>query len=402
MQKYDYLVLGAGVVGLSIALELRTRFPEASVHVLEKEAGDSMHASGRNSGVLHAGFYYSPDSLKAKLTVDGNRKLKEFCQAEGVPVITCGKVVVAQHEDQVPLLHELKRRGDANGVELQLVDEVELNRLEPLAETRGLALWSPNTAVSDPKAVSKALRSKAERLGVTFQFDTQVQHLADEFVTTTSGQQIDFHHFVNAAGLYSDKIAQMQGFGEKYSMMPFIGLYHYAPALKGTLQRHIYPTPDPRNPFLGVHFTRTVDGSVKVGPTAIPLLSREQYSLLKGLSAREFIEILSNYPKFVTSGHHDVWSLVRTELPKLSRTHLLGEAKKLSSKIDLGEFNVFGKPGIRAQLFDRALGKLEMDFVVEGDAKSTHVLNAVSPGWTTCLSFAEYVVDGIEARQGAK
>jgi L-2-hydroxyglutarate oxidase LhgO len=352
--------------------------------------------------VLHAGFYYSPDSLKAKLTVDGNRKLKEFCQAEGVPVITCGKVVVAQHEDQVPLLHELKRRGDANGVELQLVDEVELNRLEPLAETRGLALWSPNTAVSDPKAVSKALRSKAERLGVTFQFDTQVQHLADEFVTTTSGQQIDFHHFVNAAGLYSDKIAQMQGFGEKYSMMPFIGLYHYAPALKGTLQRHIYPTPDPRNPFLGVHFTRTVDGSVKVGPTAIPLLSREQYSLLKGLSAREFIEILSNYPKFVTSGHHDVWSLVRTELPKLSRTHLLGEAKKLSSKIDLGEFNVFGKPGIRAQLFDRALGKLEMDFVVEGDAKSTHVLNAVSPGWTTCLSFAEYVVDGIEARQGAK
>lgn len=402
MQKYDYLVLGAGIVGLSIALELRTRFPGASVHVLEKEAADSMHASGRNSGVLHAGFYYSPDSLKAKLTVDGNRKLKEFCHAEGVPVITCGKVVVAQNEDQVPLLHELKRRGDANGVELQLVDEVDLNRLEPLAETKGLALWSPNTAVSDPKAVSKALRSKAERLGVSFQFDTQVNHLGNEFVTTSYGQRIDFYHFVNAAGLYSDRIAQMQGFGEKYSMMPFIGLYHYAPALKGTLQRHIYPTPDPRNPFLGVHFTRTVDGSVKVGPTAIPLLSREQYSLLKGFSAREFAEILSNYPKFVTSGHHDVWSLVRTELPKLSRTHLLGEAKKLSSKIDVGKFNVFGKPGIRAQLFDRALGKLEMDFVVEGDANSTHVLNAVSPGWTTCLSFSEYVVDGIEARRGAK
>ena len=402
MAKYDYLVLGAGVVGLSIAIELRTRFPKASVHVLEKESGDSMHASGRNSGVLHAGFYYSPDSLKAKLTVDGNRRLKEFCQTEGVPVVTCGKVVVAQHGDQVPLLLELKRRGDANGVELDLVDEVELRKLEPLAETKEVALWSPNTAVSDPKAVSKALRTKAQRVGVSFEFETQVVRLGSHFATTSTGQRIDFDHFVNAAGLYSDKIAQMQGFGEKYSMMPFIGLYHYAPALKGTLKRHIYPTPDPRNPFLGVHFTRTVDGSVKVGPTAIPLLSREQYSVLQGLNAREFMEILSNYPKFITSGHHDVWSLVRTELPKLSRSHLLGQAKKLSSKIDVSKFNVFGKPGIRAQLFDRSLGKLEMDFVVEGDSNSTHVLNAVSPGWTTCLSFAEYVVDGIEARQGAR
>lgn len=400
MQKYDYLVLGAGVVGLSIAIELRTRYPQSTVHVLEKEAGDSMHASGRNSGVLHAGFYYSPDSLKAKLTVDGNRRLKEFCQAEGVPVITCGKVVVAQTQDQVPLLHELKRRGDANGVQLEVVSEAELERLEPLAETTDIALWSPNTAVSDPNAVSKALRSKAERIGVSFQFDTQVTSLGSDFLATRSGQRIEFSHFVNAAGLYSDKIAQMQGFGEKYSMMPFIGLYHYAPALKGTLQRHIYPTPDPRNPFLGVHFTRTVDGSVKVGPTAIPLLSREQYSILKGLSPREFVEILSNYPKFITSGYHDVWSLVRTELPKISRSHLLREAAKLSSKIDVSKFNVFGKPGIRAQLFDRSLGKLEMDFVVEGDSRSTHVLNAVSPGWTTCLSFAEYVVDGIEARQG--
>ncbi len=402
MRKYEYVVLGAGVVGISIAIELRTRFPHSSVLVLDKEPSDSQHASGRNSGVLHAGFYYSPDSLKAKLTVDGNRRLKEFCQAEGVPVVTCGKVVVAQSDEQVPLLVELKRRGDANGVELELVDEGELVKLEPLAETKELALWSPNTAVSNPQLVSKALRGKAERLGVAFEFDSQVVSLESKSAVTSRGQRIGFDHFVNAAGLYSDKIAQMQGYGLKYSMMPFIGLYHYAPDLKGTLKRHIYPTPDPRNPFLGVHFTRTVDGSVKVGPTAIPLLSREQYSLLEGLNAREFVDIIANYPKFMSSGHHDVWSLVRTELPKLSRRHLLGEARKLSSKIDVSKFKVYGKPGIRAQLFDRVLGKLEMDFIVEGDDVSTHVLNAVSPGWTTCLSFAEYVVDGIAARRSSK
>ncbi len=402
MRKFEYVVLGAGVVGISIAIELRTRFPYSSVLVLDKEPSDSQHASGRNSGVLHAGFYYSPDSLKAKLTVDGNRRLKEFCQAEGVPVVTCGKVVVAQSEEQVPLLVELKRRGDVNGVELELVDEDELVKLEPLAETKELALWSPNTAVSNPQLVSKALRDKAERLGVAFEFDSQVVSLESRSVGTSRGEQIGFDHFVNAAGLYSDKIAQMRGYGLKYSMMPFIGLYHYAPDLKGTLKRHIYPTPDPRNPFLGVHFTRTVDGSVKVGPTAIPLLSREQYSLIEGLNAREFVDIIANYPKFMSSGHHDVWSLVRTELPKLSRRHLLGEARKLSSKIDVSKFNVYGKPGIRAQLFDRVLGKLEMDFIVEGDDESTHVLNAVSPGWTTCLSFAEYVVDGIVARRWSR
>jgi L-2-hydroxyglutarate oxidase LhgO len=149
---------------------------------------------------------------------------------------------------------------------------------------------------------------------------------------------------------------------------------------------------------LGVHFTRTAAGDVKVGPTAIPILSREQYGLFEGFSFSEFFAILANYPKFIMSEHHDVWSLMKTELPKLSRQHLLKQATKLSSKIDVSKFTVAGKPGIRAQLFDKSQGKLEMDFVIEGDARSTQVLNAVSPGWTSCFSFAEYVVDDLESR----
>ena len=399
--KADYLIIGGGVVGLAIAKEIKGRFPSSTVAVLEKEPAVALHASGRNSGVLHAGFYYSPESLKAKLTRDGNERMRNFCIENGLPLLETGKVVVARRQEDVPVLSELHRRGVANGVDVELVDPDRLAILEPLAETIDLALWSPRTAVADPAAVALALESNLRKAGVDFYFNQQVSKIKSHSLTTKNGDTFEFGHLVNAAGLYSDVMAKELGFGERYSMIPFIGLYFYAPALKGTLERHIYPTPDPRNPFLGVHFTKTAHGDVKVGPTAIPILSREQYGFFEGLKASELLGILANYPRFIGSKHHDVWSLVKTELPKLSRKHLLGQAAKLTSKIDVSKFTVPGKPGIRAQLFDKREAKLEMDFVIEGDENSTHVLNAVSPGWTSCFSFAEYVVDDMEHRQKA-
>jgi (S)-2-hydroxyglutarate dehydrogenase len=327
--------------------------------------------------------------------------MRNFCIENGLPLLETGKVVVARRQEDVPVLSELHRRGVANGVDVELVDPDRLAILEPLAETIDLALWSPRTAVADPAAVALALESNLRKAGVDFYFNQQVSKIKSHSLTTKNGDTFEFGHLVNAAGLYSDVMAKELGFGERYSMIPFIGLYFYAPALKGTLERHIYPTPDPRNPFLGVHFTKTAHGDVKVGPTAIPILSREQYGFFEGLKASELLGILANYPRFIGSKHHDVWSLVKTELPKLSRKHLLGQAAKLTSKIDVSKFTVPGKPGIRAQLFDKREAKLEMDFVIEGDENSTHVLNAVSPGWTSCFSFAEYVVDDMELRQKA-
>jgi len=399
--RADYLIIGGGVVGLAIAMELRKRNPKASIAVLEKESAVALHASGRNSGVLHAGFYYSPESLKAKLTRDGNERMRAFCIQNNLPLIETGKVVVAQRPEDVPALSELHRRGVANGVNVELVDPDRLATLEPLAETIDLALWSPRTAVADPAAVGIALEDNLRKDGVEFFFNQEVSKIRPGSLTTKSGDAFEYGHLINAAGLYSDVMAKELGFGERYSMIPFIGLYFYAPELKGTLQRHIYPTPDPRNPFLGVHFTKTAHGDVKVGPTAIPILSREQYGFFEGLKANELTGILANYPRFIGSKHHDVWSLVKTELPKLSRKHLLRQAAKLSSKVDVSKFTVPGKPGIRAQLFDKREARLEMDFVIEGDAISTHVLNAVSPGWTSCFSFAEYVVNDMELRQKA-
>jgi L-2-hydroxyglutarate oxidase LhgO len=237
-------------------------------------------------------------------------------------------------------------------------------------------------------------------LGGEISYGTLVNGVSGNRLDTSKGE---FHagHIVNASGLYADKIAAMFGFGSRYTMLPFLGLYIYAPKLKGTLKRHIYPTPDPGNPFLGVHLTTTVDGSVKVGPTAIPVLSREQYSLTSGFNAREFFQILGTYPKFALSPHHDVLSLLRTELPKLSRRVLVRQAKKLAPSIKLEDFTQVGKPGIRAQLFNLQDKKLEMDFVVEGDARSTHVLNAVSPAWTSCISFSKFVVDQMQEKGAA-
>jgi L-2-hydroxyglutarate oxidase len=396
----DFLIIGAGVVGVCIGTEILRRNPKARVTILEKEASVGQHASGRNSGVIHAGFYYSPDSLKARLTRDGNAQLREFAKVRELRIQNTGKVVVAQSAKDVPKIHDLYSRGVANGVEVEVVSSSQLKEIEPLAKTHEIALWSPNTGVGDPMQFMNEFTKEFLELGGEISYGTSVKRLSATTVGTSRGS---FHsgHIINASGLYADKIASMFGFGSRYTMLPFLGLYIYAPRLKGTLKRHIYPTPDPRNPFLGVHLTTTVDGSVKVGPTAIPVLSREQYSLTSGFNARECFEILSTYPKFALSPHHDVISLLRTELPKLSQRVLVRQAKKLAPSIKVEDFTQVGKPGIRAQLFDLKERKLEMDFVVEGDAQSTHVLNAVSPAWTSCISFSKFVVDQMHEKGAA-
>jgi L-2-hydroxyglutarate oxidase LhgO len=396
----DYVIIGSGVVGVSIGAELLRRNPERRVVILEKELSAGLHASGRNSGVIHAGFYYSPDSLKARLTRDGNFQLREFAKRRGLRIQNTGKVVVAQNIKDVPKINDLFARGIANGVEVEVVSASELNKIEPLATTHEVALWSPNTGVGDPMEFMNEFTKEFIELGGEISYGTLVNGISGNRLDTSKGE---FHagHIVNASGLYADKIAAMFGFGSRYTMLPFLGLYIYAPKLKGTLKRHIYPTPDPRNPFLGVHLTTTVEGSVKVGPTAIPVLSREQYSLTSGFNAKEFFQILGTYPKFALSPHHDVLSLLRTELPKLSRRVLVRQAKKLAPSIKLEDFTQLGKPGIRAQLFDLKDKKLEMDFVVEGDTNSTHVLNAVSPAWTSCISFSKFVVDQMQEKGAA-
>lgn len=393
----DFLIVGGGIVGLAIASALKDEWPDAQIHLLEKEVDSISHASGRNSGVLHAGFYYSPESLKAQLTRDGNRLLKEFCVNRNVPIRETGKVVVTTSTKQLEQLDELYRRGIANGVELKMVDESELRELEPLAKTVQRALWSPSTSVADPKRVTAEFAQAGLDRGNHIHYQTTYIRHRDGCVETNKGL-FEPGHVINCAGLFADRVAADFGYADKYVMLPFIGLYAYAPSLAGTLKRHVYPVPDPKNPFLGVHATVTESGLVKIGPTAIPALSREAYRALRDLRTSDLLEIVRTYPKFLSSPHHQVGRLIATELPKYSRSWLVHEARKLVPSLKRRDFTVKGQPGIRAQLFDLKNKKLEMDFVVEGDSRSTHVLNAVSPAWTSSLAVAQYVKEDIKRR----
>jgi L-2-hydroxyglutarate oxidase LhgO len=395
----DFLVIGGGIIGVAVARELRRRHPEASVTVLEKEPAVGRHASGRNSGVLHAGFYYTADSLKARFTRDGNATLRDYCRAKGLPLNQCGKLVVARTAADHPQMDELLRRGAANGVTLESISEAEARKIEPRVKTCERAIWSPNTATADPAAVIAAMRSDAEREGVRFALGTAFRRRHGNEAETSQGRW-SAGYVVNAAGLQADRIARQFGFSEHYTILPFKGLYLYSDEPAGALRTNIYPVPDLRNPFLGVHFTVTVDGHAKIGPTAIPAFWREQYAGLSGLSLRDLAEIARLQLGLLFSAGFEFRRLAWEELAKYDRGHLVALAGRLAEGVRVENYRRWGRSGIRAQLLDTRTRKLEMDFVLEGDERSMHVLNAVSPGWTCSIPFAAHVVDEIGRRRG--
>lgn len=387
----DVAVIGGGIVGLALADALLAAHPDSSLVVLDKEPLLGAHASGRNSGVLHAGFYYSPDTLKARLTRRGNVLLHEFCEEHGVPVRRCGKVVVARSSAELPALDVLVGRAAANGVPVESVDARQLRELEPLARTAERALWSPTTSSASPVAVLEALADRVRRRGGEVRVGSEVVGAGPGTVRLRDSA-LSVGHVVNAAGLQADRVARWFGMCDDYVVLPFKGLYWYGDWAPGRLQRHVYPVPDPRNPFLGVHLTVTVDGRAKIGPTAMPALWRESYGGVRRASGRDVGEVARLLPRFLTSSQHDVPALMRAELPMVWRRHLVGEARRLVPSVRPANFRERGRPGVRAQLFHLPTKRLEMDFLVRGDASSTHVLNAVSPAWTSSLAFAQHVV----------
>jgi len=395
MPSTDFLVVGGGIIGIAIARELRRRHPDLSVTVLEKEPACGLHASGRNSGVLHAGFYYTADSLKARFTRDGNRALAAYCDAKGLPLNRCGKLVVARTVADHPQMDELLRRGVANGVVLESITEAEARVIEPRVKTCERAIWSPATATADPGALLVAMRGDAEREGIAFALaDGFRRRRGDEVESARTSWRAGY--VVNAAGLHADRIARQYGFSERYRILPFKGLYLYGDDAGGPFRTNIYPVPDLRNPFLGVHFTVTVDGHAKIGPTAIPAFWREQYAGLSGFDARDLAEIAALQSGLLVSAGFEFRRLAVEEMRKYRRRHLVALAGELATDVKPEHWRRWGRAGIRAQLLDIRTRKLEMDFVIEGDRRSMHVLNAVSPGWTCSLPFASYVVDAIE------
>ena len=397
---FDFLVIGGGVIGISIARELKSRNPNSGVCILEKEHQCGLHASSRNSGVLHAGFYYTADSLKARFTKEGNQRLTKYCEVKNLALKKCGKLVVAQNESELVWLDELMTRARNNGVPLELITDKESQAIEPRAKTYQKALFSPTTASINPTELVKSLLSDAIQEGVQLKTNTQYIHRVGKSSIKTSNGTFEAKYIINAAGLYADKIGRDFNFSKDHRILPFKGLYLYSNEPLGALNTHIYPVPDLTNPFLGVHFTITSDDKIKIGPTAIPAFWREQYQGWSNFNMPELTEIILRQAGLFLSSNFDFKALAFRELKKYSKPLLVSLATKLAKGVDIKHYRQWGPAGIRAQLLNIRKKELEMDFVLEGDKQSMHILNAISPGLTCALPFADYVCDQIEGKIG--
>ena len=385
------LIVGAGITGLAIARELLSRGAE-DIIIIEKENSLGAHASGRNSGVLHAGIYYSPGTYKARFCVEGNQLMREYCRDHKLTLNLVGKVIITD-EDRLDALYDLKKRADSSGAESTIIDRNDLLELEPYAAPHEKALYSPNTAVFNPKQILASMKDELERSGkVRFMFGDLYKALKGSSTAKTSKGNIKFEKFINAAGSFADKVAHSFGVGDQYKVLPFKGTYKKIVKSRNYLVRgNIYPVPDLRTPFLGVHFTKGYDGVIYIGPTAIPALGREEYGLLDDLSwetvsilGRDIILLLTN-GAFRTAA--------RTETMKYFKSYMYNEAKKMIPELKVEDIEDTPKVGIRPQLVDWNSKQMVMDFVIIKDGDSLHILNAISPAFTCSMAFAKHVVD---------
>jgi L-2-hydroxyglutarate oxidase len=395
----DVVLIGGGMVGLSIAHQLLERGMARSITVLEKELELGRHSSGRNSGVLHAGLYYKPGSVKAQVCVAGARRLRAWVEERRLPLNACGKVIVPPRPDLDGQLDVLAERGRANGALVELWDENQLREAMPEARTAsGRAIWSPNTAVVKPITVVRRLQQELQERGVRFltaqqgwQADPQNQQLQ-----LADGSVLAYGHLFNCAGLQADRVAHPFGVGRRYTLLPFKGLYWQLKAGCPIQPRcNLYPVPDLNVPFLGVHFTPSADPTplVSIGPTATPAWGRENYRGLQELepvmAAANLAVLASQYLANRGGFRRYVHEQAFLALPPL----LLRAAQQLIPAIRPEHLELSQKVGIRSQLFNRQTQRLEDDFLCLSGPASTHVLNAISPAFTASFALADLILD---------
>ena len=394
-KEYDQIIIGAGIVGISLGLALLERNPNRKVLIIDKEEKPGVHASGRNSGVLHAGFYYSPDSLKAKFCRLGNLELRKFCNENNLQILETGKVVVCQDKQDVVRLEELYRRGIVNGVNIEILDSKDLGKIEPAAQTVDKFIWSPTTAVGNPKEVINKLAEKFTKSGGNFSFNTQVELIEkdNEILIKTKDVTYSANSLINAAGAYAADLAKQVNVGTEYVCLPFLGAYKKSKLLPVNPKRLVYPVPNPVNPFLGVHTTITLNNEIKIGPTAFPVIGKEQYKLMDGFNLKDLVQFFTSSTALLKSDSVDLLGLAKEEALKLFKKPLLRRTRKLSSSLDSNKNWVKYPSGIRAQIINTKTKAIEMDYIVKSDKNVVHILNAVSPGWTSSIPFAHWVVE---------
>lgn len=394
----DVVIIGGGIVGLATAYQIKGKSPDASIVILEKEQEVAKHQTGNNSGVIHSGLYYKPGSLKARNCISGYQKLLEFCDQESIKYELCGKIVVATDQHEVPYLNTLHDRGKQNGLDgLINLNADQLKEYEP--HVNGVAgIYVPQTGIIDYKEVCLKLKEKLLSQGVEIFFGEKVKDIkvmAKSSTVVSSTKSIDASLVVNCAGLYSDKVAQMTPAKPDLKIVPFRGEYYQLKKESQHLVKNlIYPVPDPNFPFLGVHFTRMINGGVEAGPNAVLAFAREGYS--KGIiNPAELIETLA-WPGF----QKVAWKYWRTGMGEMyrsfSKAAFTRALQKLLPEIKESDLET-GGAGVRAQACDRQGGLLD-DFQIYEDERCVNVCNAPSPAATSSLAIGDEVAGRVVAR----
>jgi L-2-hydroxyglutarate oxidase len=336
-------------------------------------------------GSCMRGFYYTKDSLKAKLTVDGNRLMKEFCHNQKLHVHETKKVVVAQNKGEIQAIHELHHRAQINGARTEIIRASALKEIDPNVKTTDIALYSPDTASVSPKEICFKLKEALTQKNVDFYFNQRFET-----------HNISYNHLINCAGLYADKIAHQFGIARNYTLLPFKGVYLKYYGDDKPLSINVYPVPNLNNPFLGVHYTITAANEIKIGPTAIPALWRENYKGFDRFKMNELSEILLLETKLFVKNAFGFRKLAIEEIKNYNRSVMIKKARAMLHTIG-HDFRPI-QAGIRAQLLNKETNELVTDFVIEHKENTTHILNAVSPAFTCSFAFAKMIIDQIKER----
>jgi (S)-2-hydroxyglutarate dehydrogenase len=393
---YDFIIIGGGIVGLSTSMALYEKYPLAKVLLIEKEEGLAMHQTGHNSGVIHSGIYYKPGSFKARFAKAGSHSMTEFCKKHKIDHDICGKIIVATKKEEIPLLHALYNRSIENNLETHLIDKGELREIEP--HVNGLAaIKVPAAGIVNYKQVSLKFAELVKESGCEISLNTEVEKVhesKDEVLVETSKGTFKAKYMINCAGLHSDRIAKLSGYHTDVNIIPFRGEYYkLKPEKRHLVKNLIYPVPNPDFPFLGVHFTRMINGEIEAGPNAVLSFKREGYKKTD-FSMKDFAEVMGNrgFWKLASKYVNEGVSEMKRSLSKASFTRSLQELIP-----DIKASDLLNAPaGVRAQAL-KSDGTLLDDFYVINGRRSIHVCNAPSPAATASIEIGKSIISNLHA-----
>ena len=392
--KYDFAIIGSGIIGLTLAYKLKYKFNKSNIIIFEKEPNSISHGSGRNSGVLHSGIYYEPGSLRANLCVKGAKELKEYIKSENLWINECGKLLIPTSEYSYSNLENLFDRAKKNGVEINKIKNDEIKKIEPNTNCQfDYGLHVPFTSVADPKEVSNSLVENLRKMNVAINYNARILKISEQKLFTKDNT-IEAGHIFNCAGLFADELAKNSNLKFRYSFLPFKGKYWKIKNKNFKLNHLVYPIPDLRYPFLGLHSSHNRHGEFYIGPSSTPVFGREQYDGILGNNFIESINLFFNFSKKIIFNENKLQTLALQEFSLLTKNGFFNQVKKMFSNIKPHDLELSNqKVGIRSQIFDPQSKNLVNDFVIINHKNTTHVLNAISPAWSASFAFADHLIN---------